>query len=822
VAGRSIFLCALLSLCGSAGCGQGRYDVSVSFEGDVTADDVRFIELSILPACPPASEVISGQAPTGKVVAGVGLAREDASSLPVPDGVAPGVYGLYARAFDASCTARAAGCVAIELERGGSGRLSVALEPTQPVDACSGEGVCLDGRCGRPDAGTGPGDACASSPCGSDEYCTDLADPAPATPAGRTCTDVTKCTNDEFESAAPTATSDRVCAPCDEACTYCDGPSAADCLACPAGSYLSPGGCLELSTCGTGQYQATAPTATTDRVCATCTICTGTEYEVVACADGDGAADRVCAPLTECGLGQYQSTAPTATSDRVCATCAVCNAGQYERVACADGNAPQDRVCTPLTSCTAGQYESAAPTATTDRGCSACATCSASQYESAACADGNAAQNRACAPLTHCGTGHYESVAPTATTDRVCSECVMICGAGMYEAAACANGDAPQDRVCATCDGLCVNCNGPTSAECTACGPGFYHDGGSCVPLTPCGEGQYESVAPTSTSDRVCSPCAPECGAGTYERVACADGNSPQDRVCEALTDCAEGQYESAAPTEASDRVCSACTACAAGQYETMACADGNASQNRVCKALTDCIVGQYESVPPTATSNRACSACTVCAPDQYDASPCADGNAPGDRVCGGGVATCTLEAAADAAVDNYSGSHASGTAATMATGDDTVSHFYSFLRFDVASGACAEGGTIPAGATIQSVTLALQQTASCPGCARPHRLERVTEAWSEATIAPGSGPGVSAAVSATFDALAGPGAVDVSGGSLAADVQSFLDAPAGNHGYRLGMVPGIANGASPYRWATRESATSAERPRLSITYERP
>jgi hypothetical protein len=65
--------------------------------------------------------------------------------------------------------------------------------------------------------------------------------------------------------------------------------------------------------------------------------------------------------------------------------------------------------------------------------------------------------------------------------------------------------------------------------------------------------------------------------------------NSPEDKpVCKkAVTVCTADQYESTAPTATSDRECKAVTVCTANQYETTA---PTATSDRVCKA-TDVVV---------------------------------------------------------------------------------------------------------------------------------------------------------------------------------------------------------------------------------------
>lgn len=85
--------------------------------------------------------------------------------------------------------------------------------------------------------------------------------------------------------------------------------------------------------------------------------------------------------------------------------------------------------------------------------------------------------------------------------------------------------------------------------------PGTAMTDRTCGDLTQCVAGTtYESVAPTMTSDRNCSAVSPACNTTTHY-----ESQSPTalvDRVCSLITECAEGETETAAPTATSDRVC--------------------------------------------------------------------------------------------------------------------------------------------------------------------------------------------------------------------------------------------------------------------------
>ncbi len=63
------------------------------------------------------------------------------------------------------------------------------------------------------------------------------------------------------------------------------------------------------------EFDITAPTATSDRVCSASRVCSSFEYEL-----------RAAAAYTICSASQWESTPPTLTSDRVCPAITICTA----------------------------------------------------------------------------------------------------------------------------------------------------------------------------------------------------------------------------------------------------------------------------------------------------------------------------------------------------------------------------------------------------------------------------------------------------------------------------------------------------------------
>jgi len=62
-------------------------------------------------------------------------------------------------------------------------------------------------------------------------------------------------------------------------------------------------------------------------------------------------------------------------------------------------------------------------------------------------------------------------------------------------------------------------------------------------------------------------------------------------------------QYESFAPTASTDRACTALTVCLPGR--PFECCIANYTQDRRCQDYTVCLASQYEAVEATETSDR-------------------------------------------------------------------------------------------------------------------------------------------------------------------------------------------------------------------------
>ncbi len=149
----SIAVAATAACAFVASCTGGGYTAVVHFNPPTLARQARRVQLSLVHAC-AAQSVTDGMPPVDVIRTIDLLPNAPGSGL---GHVSPGSYGLYARAFDASCHVVAAGCREVPLIAGGSDDLTVtAFAITGPTGCDAGE-TCVDGACLAPDAGTDAG-----------------------------------------------------------------------------------------------------------------------------------------------------------------------------------------------------------------------------------------------------------------------------------------------------------------------------------------------------------------------------------------------------------------------------------------------------------------------------------------------------------------------------------------------------------------------------------------------------------------------------------------------------------------------------------------
>lgn len=171
---------------------------------------------------------------------------------------------------------------------------------------------------------------------------------------------------------------------------------------------------------------------------------------------------------------------------------------------------------------------------------------------------------------------------------------------------------------------------------------------------------------------------------------------------------------------------------------------------------------------------------------------------------------SCSLAASsADAYVDGTALLSNFGAAADLLVTSSLVGNRRTLLRFDLAS--CG----IPAGARVTSATLALVLS-QAPASSRVYEVRRVTSSWSESTITWTSQPTV--AGSATATATTGTSSGVTLSWDVSADAQAFV-AGTSNDGWRVADSSESALVAVSGTFGSRERATAAERPTLTVSF---
>ena len=201
-------------------------------------------------------------------------------------------------------------------------------------NSCANNGSCVDGVLGftcecpvqyggnRCDQDV---NECTMKPCNSDQFCTELS-PSSCAPLnsatcqagwiGRRCQLYSDCRfGEQFETVAPTLTSDRVC----NRTTVCDSKTEFEHIAATA---VADRTCQKLTVCADGQYESVAPSATSNRECATIRPkCKGASFESAA---PTRTSNRICTPCGSCVFGEYIHKKCGAFDDIECRGCDVC------------------------------------------------------------------------------------------------------------------------------------------------------------------------------------------------------------------------------------------------------------------------------------------------------------------------------------------------------------------------------------------------------------------------------------------------------------------------------------------------------------------
>lgn len=230
----------------------------------------------------------------------------------------------------------------------------------------------------------------------------------------RICLPVSQCSTGQFIQTPETHTSDRVC----QDWQVCDYIYQYDNSRVGVPNATVDRDCRNIKICNATEYQTQAPTTTSNRICAPLSPeCKGTEYESTVPND---TRDRVCSPLSpEClNSTQYESQSPSTTQNRICAPLANCSSEQY---VVQEATPTSNRVCQNKTTCTSNEWESFEGNETTDRECLRLTVCKSVEYEKDSMA--YYTRDRLCMPLSVCNKTQYISHEATDTSDRVCTQC---------------------------------------------------------------------------------------------------------------------------------------------------------------------------------------------------------------------------------------------------------------------------------------------------------------------------------------------------------------------------------------------------------------
>jgi hypothetical protein len=221
--------------------------------------------------------------------------------------------------------------------------------------------------------------------------------------------------------------------------------------------------------------------------------------------------------------------------------------------------------CKRITRCALSfSYESIAPTASSDRICEAVSACGGSQYITT---PATLVSDVVCKNCSVCTQTHFQIAACTANADTRCRGC-SGCLQGQYLLVPCGS----KDTFCGDCSAGCLIADSYYDGICDPSLPL------NCTRYTKCGVDEFESVAGSKTSDRRCSP----------------------------VKNCGLGEQESIPPTTVTDRVCAPCPVGTGGQG-CATCPPGRYTP----VGTTDCMDPQYLCAPGSVDDDS--SAATTC-----------------------------------------------------------------------------------------------------------------------------------------------------------------------------------------------------------------
>eukprot|EP00043_Microstomoeca_roanoka_P015349 m.153674 g.153674 ORF g.153674 m.153674 type:complete len:1762 (-) comp16240_c6_seq2:45-5330(-) len=179
-----------------------------------------------------------------------------------------------------------------------------------------------------------------------------------------------------------------------------------------------------------------------------------------------------------------------------------------------------------------------------------------------------------------------------------------------------------------TCPVTSWEANTSDAFSCVMCEPGVTYQASAgqttCEAVRgPCAANtEYESKAPTISSNRVCAAVATKCSVGSEYSIG--EPTPTSNRICDSCSSCPAGRYRSAGCDGLVDSVCAPCGTCGADEYVATRC---SSLSNTICRTCPlgkyydegrdgcvdqpQCFVGWIEVVPAGPRQQRQCQLAT-------------------------------------------------------------------------------------------------------------------------------------------------------------------------------------------------------------------
>lgn len=395
---------------------------------------------------------------------------------------------------------------------------------------------------------------------------------------------------------------------------------------CPAGTYGTATGLLEIgqcTTCPSGKFCVSGDTSSTYTTCPAGYFCPIGSIAATPCPRGTYRDSTGGSSLTDCADCPTGAYCPEASIEPT-----LCPPGTYSSstkignkkncLKCTAGSAcPLSGLDSAVSSCKAGYY---CPLGTVNPddfpclpGTYSTSTSLKSFDECTECPGGKACIEGSTAPAD-CAAGHYCPLGTQYSTEFPCPPGTSYSGV-----------DATSESFCATCVAgtVCL----PGTATPASCQAGHYCPAGTeYANQYPCPAGTFSSSTSLAASTD-CTACTP----GHY----CPKGSTAE-------VDCPAGMYASASNTQARlPGDLTSCLYCPAGKY----CASAATS------TPVDCDPGKYSAEEATVCSN--CLIGYVCSGGTSEATMYATKCTAG-KYCPGSVSDVSSSPATDCSVGNY------------------------------------------------------------------------------------------------------------------------------------------------------------------------